>query len=71
MPDPDELRDLPLREFRPRSRLRVPRHPVPGASAPVVDAHNHLGRWLGTDGDWTAADVGELLDVMDACNVAS
>ena len=71
MPDPDDLRDLPLREFRPRSRLRVPRNPVPRASAPVVDAHNHLGRWLFEDRSWAAPDVGELLDVMDACNVAA
>jgi predicted TIM-barrel fold metal-dependent hydrolase len=65
----DPLRDLPLREYRPRSRLRVPEHQVPRASVPAVDAHNHLGRWLGTDGDWTTPDVGELLSVMDACNV--
>ena len=64
------LRDLPLREFRPRPRLRVPEHHVARASAPAVDAHNHLGRWLGEAGVWTA-DVAELLDVMDACNVAS
>jgi len=61
------LRDLPLREYRPRSRLRLPEHRVPRARFPAVDAHNHLGRWL-TSG-WAAPDVGALLSVMDACNV--
>jgi predicted TIM-barrel fold metal-dependent hydrolase len=67
----DHLRDLPLREYRPRSRLRVPQHHVPRAAAPVIDAHNHLGRWLLEDGSWSTPDVGELLDVMDACDVAA
>jgi predicted TIM-barrel fold metal-dependent hydrolase len=66
MPD-ERLQDLPLREFRPRSSLRLPEHHVPRARFPVVDAHNHLGRWL-TEG-WSAPDVGELLDVMDACGI--
>ena len=66
-----ELRDLPLRAYRPRARLRAAHHHVARARVPAVDAHNHLGRWLGANGDWTAPDVGELLAVMDACNVAS
>jgi predicted TIM-barrel fold metal-dependent hydrolase len=70
--DPDgRLRDLPLREFHPRPRLRVPEHHVPRAAVPAVDAHNHLGRWLLPDGSWAAPDVGELLEVMDASNVAA
>ena len=36
-----------------------------------MDAHNHLGRWLSADGAWSAPDVARLLDVMDACNVAT
>jgi predicted TIM-barrel fold metal-dependent hydrolase len=67
----DPLRDLPLREYRPRPRLRVPGHHVARAAAPAVDSHNHLGRWLLPDGTWAAPDVGELLEVMDACNVAA
>jgi len=69
--DPSRLADLPLRDFRPRSSLRVPAHHVPSARFPVVDAHNHLGRWLSADGSWSAPDVAELLAVMDACNVAT
>lgn len=67
---PDPLRDLPLRDYRPRSRLRVSTTLVPRAASPVVDAHNHLGRWLGEDGSWTA-EVGGLLEEMDAANVVS
>jgi predicted TIM-barrel fold metal-dependent hydrolase len=67
-PDPESLRDLPLRAFRPRARLRAPAHEVPRARFPAVDAHNHLGRWL-TPNHWAAPDVGELVATMDACNV--
>jgi predicted TIM-barrel fold metal-dependent hydrolase len=65
------LRELPLREFRPRSSLRLPVQHVPRARFPVVDAHNHLGRWLSAGKVWSTPDVGRLLDVMDACNVAT
>ena len=63
------LHDLPLRAFRPRTSLRVPTHEVPRARFPVVDAHNHLGRWLTGDGAWAAPDVGALLADMDSSNV--
>ena len=68
--DPAAAR-LPLEEYRPRCALRVPSSEIPRARFPAIDAHNHLGRWLGADGAWTCADVGELLEVMDACNVAA
>lgn len=67
----DDLRNVPLRDYRPRSRLKVASHHLPRARHAVVDAHNHLGRWLTGDNSWASPDVGELLDVMDACNVAS
>jgi predicted TIM-barrel fold metal-dependent hydrolase len=35
--------------------------------APIVDAHNHLGRWL--TGDWTVPDVGALVALMDELGV--
>jgi len=65
------LRDLPLREYIPRSRACLPESHVPRARFPAVDAHNHLGRWLSEDGSWSAPDVGELLGIMDACNLAA
>ena len=58
-----ELRDLPLREFRPIPMVRreltaLPERPP----SSIVDAHNHLGRWL--TGDWSVPDVGALLASM-------
>lgn len=52
---------------------------------PLIDAHNHLGRWLGADGGWvpadlaggapglpwTVPDVGALLELMDAGGIAA
>ncbi len=52
---------------------------------PVIDAHTHLGRWLGPDGrwvdadlaggapglPWTVADVGALLALMDRRGIAT
>jgi predicted TIM-barrel fold metal-dependent hydrolase len=35
---------------------------------PVIDIHNHLGRWL-SDGEWMIDDVPELLELMDDCGV--
>jgi predicted TIM-barrel fold metal-dependent hydrolase len=66
--------DLPLRRWRPEPKLVVPAHEVDRARFPAVDAHNHLGRWLaawvGDDADaWTVPDVGELLNLMEACNL--
>ncbi len=66
---PQRLRDLPLRDYRPRSTLRLPTQRVERAAFPVVDAHNHLGRWL-SEG-WSAPDVGALVGLMDACGVRS
>ncbi len=44
---------------------------MPRARFAAVDAHNHLGRWLTPDGDWSVSDVGALLADMDRCNVAA
>lgn len=60
------LGDLPLRAYRPRSRLRVSEHEVARARVPAIDAHNHLGRWL-TEG-W-ASDPSELSEIMGSCNL--
>jgi predicted TIM-barrel fold metal-dependent hydrolase len=64
------MRDLRLRDYRPRSCLRVPQAHVPRARVPAIDAHNHLGRWLTGDRSWAAPAVGALLADMDAANVA-
>jgi predicted TIM-barrel fold metal-dependent hydrolase len=63
-----ELRALPLRAHHPRPMVRraltelEPRPPFP-----IVDAHNHLGRWL--TGEWSVPDVGGLIAHMDAWGV--
>ncbi len=67
--DAHDLADLRLRDHRPRPMLQRPEHLVPRASVPAVDAHTHVGRWLTSD--WAAPDVGELIELMDACNVAA
>jgi hypothetical protein len=68
--DPAPSHDLLLRDYRPRSCVRVPQHPVARASVAAVDAHNHLGRWA-TGETWSVADVAGLLELMDACNVTA
>jgi predicted TIM-barrel fold metal-dependent hydrolase len=68
---PEDPREIRLREYRPRSMARLPVHEVPRARLPVVDAHNHLGRWLSEDGGWVVDDVDPLLRSLDACNVAA
>jgi predicted TIM-barrel fold metal-dependent hydrolase len=65
----ERLRDVRLRDYRPRAALRRPLTDVPRAAVPAIDAHNHLGRWL-TEG-WASVDVGALLEVMDVANVAA
>ena len=64
----DDLRDLPLRGYRPvpmvrRSLTVLSERP----RFPIVDAHNHLGHWL--TGEWSVPDVGALLASMDAWGI--
>ncbi len=35
----------------------------------MIDAHNHLGRWLSDDGDWLVPDVDRFLTMLDAAGV--
>jgi predicted TIM-barrel fold metal-dependent hydrolase len=49
--------------------LRAPSQHVPAARHAAIDAHNHLGRWLGAGGDWVVEDRRALLSVMDRANV--
>lgn len=65
------LQDLRLVDFAPQPRLVVPEHPVAQARFPAIDAHNHLGRWLRPNHQWVVEDVGELLAVLDACNITT
>jgi predicted TIM-barrel fold metal-dependent hydrolase len=51
--------------------LRAPSHPVDRARIPAIDAHNHLGRWLGTGGGWVVADVDRVLETLADVNVVA
>jgi predicted TIM-barrel fold metal-dependent hydrolase len=60
-----------LRDRAPRPVLRVPEHHVQAPAFPVVDVHNHVGRWLAPDGSWVADDVDALVAQLDRAGVAT
>jgi hypothetical protein len=62
------LADIRLADWAPRSQLRAHESAVERPAHPVIDVHNHLGRWL-TDGDWLIQDVPALVTLMDECGV--
>ncbi len=70
-PGPGELTDLRLRDFAPVPSIRRPLTSVPRPAEPVVDMHNHVGRWLSGDGSWLAPDVDALLADLDDVGVAT
>ena len=62
------MHDLPLRDYRPLPMVRRTRTELPSdPPAPMIDAHNHLGRWL--TGEWTVSDVGALVAMMDELGI--
>lgn len=66
--DVNDLGDLRLRDFRPHPALRRALTGLPTLPpAPIVDAHDHLGRWL--TGAWAVPEVGAFLTTMDAVGV--
>ncbi|MFT4210696.1 MAG: amidohydrolase family protein [Microbacterium sp.] len=72
MPHPasswDDLRRLPLTQWRPVEQVRHRVTSIARAAVPAIDVHNHLGRWL-SDGEWMVPDVAELVGVMDEVGV--
>ena len=62
---------LSLERYQPESCLQVSEQAVERARFAAVDVHNHLGRWLNGLNRWTIPDVGELLEVMAALNIAT
>lgn len=63
------LADIRLRDFRPRSQLRVPVTAIGRPSLLAIDAHNHLGP-TPFSGRWGGATAAELGAVMDASGIA-
>jgi uncharacterized protein len=62
----DEPPGLLLREFKPRSMLKVPVHEVERAAFPAVDVHNHVNDARGGE---RPVPVAELLARMDRLNL--
>jgi predicted TIM-barrel fold metal-dependent hydrolase len=58
--------DILLRDFKPRSMLKVPVHEVERAAFPAVDVHNHVND---ARGEGRALPVPELLARMDRLNL--
>lgn len=60
---------LLLKDWRPVAQTVTEVTEVVVPAAPVVDAHNHVGRWLAEDGGWLVDDVDALLRLLDAHHV--
>jgi len=58
--------DILLRDFKPRSMLKVPVHEVERAAFPAIDVHNHVNDARGND---PPVPVPELLARMDRLNL--
>ena len=54
--------DLSIREYKPKSTLVVPAHPVPRAKYPVIDVHSH--HW-----QLTSESYAQVVRDMDALNL--
>ncbi len=79
----ERLERLALRDYEPRSTLRLPRSKLREGDRGIYDFHTHLGRWLTPDTDWVASDLagehgapwacepGAMLEAMDRIGVAA
>jgi predicted TIM-barrel fold metal-dependent hydrolase len=59
--------NLLLRDYMPRSQLRVTEAQINQPRYRVIDAHNHLGNNFGRS--WYGRPISELLDVLDGADV--
>ena len=59
--------DLLLREYKPRSQLKVKETQISHPRFPAIDAHNHLGSTFG--GHWYDHPISDLLNVLDVADV--
>jgi predicted TIM-barrel fold metal-dependent hydrolase len=57
-----------IREYRPRSTLKVPEHPVPRAKFPVIDFHGHPPNLTGADPVNTVGDSMSPLNLQVMVN---
>jgi predicted TIM-barrel fold metal-dependent hydrolase len=70
MADRPGVDELTLRDYRPRSMLRVPVHHVRRPRFAAIDAHSHLGPTLFA-GDWAGRDPGDLTRALDKLGMAA
>jgi predicted TIM-barrel fold metal-dependent hydrolase len=63
---PAGAQDMSFEEYEPRSTLVVPEHPITRAKFPFIDVHAHQNR----ASEMNAAQVDELIEAMDAMNMA-
>jgi predicted TIM-barrel fold metal-dependent hydrolase len=62
--------ELLLRDYAPRTVLRLPDTTPERPKFPVIDAHNHLGTAFGPfSGDWPTRPVSELVETMDESGI--
>jgi predicted TIM-barrel fold metal-dependent hydrolase len=52
---------MELADWHPQSRLTLSETDIALPIVPAVDAHNHLGRWLGRFDDWLALDPADVV----------
>lgn len=62
-----QKKTLLLRDFKPRSMLRVDAHPVQRAKFPVIDVHSHLNDAMGINPD--QIPPAKAIEVMNRCNI--
>src|SRR5207248_8899144 len=58
-----ELKQPTIREYKPKSTLVVPQHPVPRAKFPVIDIHSHQPTPI------SAGEFDRVVQGMDANNL--
>ncbi|HSS67364.1 MAG TPA: amidohydrolase family protein [Nocardioidaceae bacterium] len=61
--------ELPVARWCPRPALVVPETVVDRPRFPVVDIHNHIGRWLSPSSQWLGGTVSELVGGLDEAGV--
>lgn len=65
-PEQDDIRDLKLRDWQPRSMMVTKETRVEKPAFPVIDIHNHLGSGKG----WLTSDrINKYLAEMDAAGI--
>jgi hypothetical protein len=69
----DSSEPLFLSDYQPRSELVTASNIPAAARYPAIDAHSHLGRWLGSwvdrEGEWLVEDVDSWLSATSEYNV--